>query len=116
MKIAIPLDENRQDVCIVLARAPYFLFREDGMDTVLENPAAQAQSGAGLQAAQFLVDSGADTLITVRCGQNAADVFHAAGMKIYRSVHKCAAEDLSALEEGKLEELTQFHGGFHGVQ
>lgn len=116
MKIAIPLDENQQDVCIVLARAPYFLFRENGTDTVVENPAAQAQSGAGLQAAQFLVDSGADTLITVRCGQNAADVFHAAGMKIYRSVHKCAAEDLSALEEGKLEELTQFHGGFHGVQ
>lgn len=75
MKIAIPLDENRQDVCIVLARAPYFLFREDGMDTVLENPAAQAQSGAGIQAAQFLVDQRADVLITVRCGQNAAQVF-----------------------------------------
>ena len=49
MKIAIPLDENRQDVCIVLARAPYFLFREDGVDTVMENPAAQAQSGAGIR-------------------------------------------------------------------
>ncbi len=67
MKIAIPLDENRQDVCIV-AWPPYFLFREDGMDTVLENPAAQAQSGAGIQAAQFLVDQRADVLITVRCG------------------------------------------------
>ena len=30
MKIAIPLDENKQDVCIVLSRAPYFLFHEDG--------------------------------------------------------------------------------------
>ena len=79
MKIAIPLDENRQDVCIVLARAPYFLFREDGVDTVLENPAAQAQSGAGIQAAQFLVDQRTDVLITVRCGQNAAQVFQAAG-------------------------------------
>ena len=29
MRIAIPLDENKQDVCIVLARAPYFLIRED---------------------------------------------------------------------------------------
>ncbi len=115
MKIAIPLDENRQDVCIVLARAPFFLFREDNTDTIVENPAAQAQSGAGIQAAQFLVDSGADVLITVRCGQNAADVFHAAGMRICKSAHKTALEDLSALEEGKLEELTQFHGGFHGA-
>jgi predicted DNA-binding protein (UPF0251 family) len=66
MRIAIPLDENKQDVCIVLARAPYFLFWEDGKDTILENPAAQAHGGAGIQAAQFLVDNGVNVLITVR--------------------------------------------------
>lgn len=55
-------------------------------------------------------------MITVRCGQNAADVFQAAGMKIYQSVNKAAADDLKAMEEGKLDELTKFHGGFHGVQ
>lgn len=114
MKIAIPLDENRQDTCIVLARAPYFLLREDGKDTVVENPAAQAHGGAGIQAAQFLVDQGVDVLVTVRCGQNAADVFKAAGMKLYKSVNKAAADDLAALEEGGLRELTEFHGGFHG--
>lgn len=114
MKTAIPLDENKRDVCIVLARAPYFLFRENGEDTVVENPAAQAQSGAGLQAAQFLVDQGVDVLITVRCGQNAADVFKAAHMKIYKSENKVAADDLNAWEKGMLGELTQFHGGFHG--
>lgn len=116
MRIAIPLDENRQDVCIVLARAPYFLLREDGRDTIVENPAAQAHGGAGIQAAQFLVDQGVDALVTVRCGQNAADVFKAAGMKIYKSVSKAAADDLAALEEGELRELTEFHGGFHGGQ
>lgn len=116
MKIAIPLDEDRRSVCIVLARAPYFLFRQDGAEEIVANPAAQAQGGAGIQAAQFLVDSGVTALITVRCGQNAADVFHAAGMKIYKSVNKTAAEELAALEGGRLEELTQFHGGFHGIQ
>lgn len=116
MKIAIPLDENKKDVCIVLARAPFFLFRENGTDTIVDNPAAMAQGGAGMQAAQFLVDHGVDTLITVRCGENAAEVFQAAGIKIYKSVHKAAADDLAALEEGALEELTQFHGGYHGIQ
>lgn len=114
MRIAIPLDENKQDVCIVLARAPYFLFWEDGKDTILENPAAQAHGGAGIQAAQFLVDNGVNVLITVRCGQNAADVFKVAGMKIYKSANKAAADDLTAFEDGKLSELTEFHGGFHG--
>lgn len=116
MKIAIPLDENKQDVCIVLARAPYFLFCEDGEKIIEENPAAQAQGGAGIQVAQFLVDRKVDVLITVRCGQNAAEVFQAAGMKIYKSVNKAAADDLVALEEEALDELTQFHGGYHGVQ
>ena len=53
-------------------------------------------------------------LITVRCGQNAADVFSAAGMKIYKSAGKTAAEDLEDFYAGRLEELTHFHGGFHG--
>lgn len=116
VKIAIPLDENKQDVCIVLARAPYFLFRTDGTDTIVENPAAQSQGGAGIQAAQFLVDNGVTALVTVRCGENAATVFKAAGIVIYHSTHKTAAEDLAALEKGTLEELTHFHGGFHGIQ
>ena len=116
VKIGIPLDENKEDVCIVLARAPYFLFREKGEDTIVENPAASAQGGAGIQVAQFLVDQGVDVLVTVRCGQNAAEVFHAADMKIYKSVNKAAADDLKALENGELEELTHFHGGYHGIQ
>lgn len=116
MRIAIPLDENKEDVCIVLGRAPYFLFRENGEDTILENPAAQSEGGAGLQAAQFLIDNSTDVLVTVRCGQNAGDVFREAGIKIYKSANKAAADDLAALEAGTLGELTQFHGGFHGVK
>lgn len=114
MRIAIPLDENKQDICIVLSRAPYFLFQDEDAQTIVENPAANAQGGAGIQAAQFLVDNGVNVLITVRCGQNAADVFTAVGMKIYKSAGRTAAEDLTAFAEGRLEELTQFHGGYHG--
>ena len=116
MKIAVPLDENKQDVCIVLSRAPYFLFRDNGEDKIVENPASQAQGGAGIQAAQFLADSNIDVLITVRCGENAAEVLKAADIQIYKSVNKAAAEDLTAWKSGKLEELTRFHGGFQGVQ
>ena len=82
MKIAMPLDENKMDVCVSFARAPYFLFCDGEKEEIVENPAAQAQGGAGLQAAQFLIDHGAEVLITVRCGQNAADVFQAASLEI----------------------------------
>lgn len=114
MRIALPLDENKQDICVALSRAPYFLFYDEDAQTIVENPAANAQGGAGIQAAQFLVDNGVKVLITVRCGQNSADVFTAVGMKIYKSVGKTAFEDLNAFEEGRLEELTHFHGEYHG--
>ncbi|MFI3227690.1 MAG: DUF134 domain-containing protein [Clostridia bacterium] len=116
MKIAVPLDENKQDVCLVLARAPFFLFCEDGAEEIVENPAANAQGGAGVQVAQFLVDSNITVLITPRCGQNAADIFEIADMKIYKSVDKTATDNLKAYQGGTLELLTKFHGGFHGVQ
>ena len=116
MRIAIPLDENKKDVCIVFARAPYFLIRDGKQDTVVENPAASAHGGAGLQAAQFLVDQGVNALITVRCGENAAEVFEAADIKVYKSEGADAAENLAALEEGKLSELTEFHSGYHGIR
>lgn len=116
MKIAIPIDENKIDVCPVLARAPFFLFLEDDKETIIENPAALAQGGAGLQVAQFLVDQDTTVLITPRCGQNAAEVFAEINMKIYKSIPKVAEENLAAYQDGTLEELTHFHGGYHGIQ
>lgn len=116
MKIAIPLDENQIDVCPVLARAPYFLFVESGVEIIVENPAAAAQGGAGTQVAQFLVDHDTEVLITPRCGQNAADVFTVADIKIYKSVPKTATDNLADYENEILEELTHFHGGYHGIR
>ena len=116
MKIAIPLDENKMDVCVSFGRAPYFLFSENGKEEILENPAAQAQGGAGIKAAQFIVDQGANALVTVRCGENAAEVFQAAEIKIYKAEGTSAKENVAACVDNKLAELTHFHAGFHGIQ
>ena len=118
MKIAIPLDENKKDVCVSFARAPYFMVCDGNEDAVeiIENPAAEAEGGAGLKAAQFVLDSGADTVITVRCGENAGNVFKAAEIKVYKSQVEDARENVKLLKEEKLSELTKFHAGFHGIQ
>ena len=117
MKIAIPLDENKKDVCVSFGRAPFFLFAdtETGESHVLANPAADAQSGAGPKCAQFVVDEAADALITVRCGENAAQVLKLADIRIYKSEGPSAEDNVKALTDGKLAELTHFHAGFHGV-
>ena len=116
MKIAIPLDETKENVCVSFARAPYFLFEEEGKVEIVENEAAQAQGGAGLKAAQFLVDQNADVLITVRCGENAAKVFEMADMKVYQSQGENALEQVALLKEDRLARLTKFHAGYHGLR
>ena len=108
MKVIIPVDEPSptSPVCPSFGRAPYFALCEDGGVRFIENPGAQAQGGAGLTAAP----------VTVRCGENAAQVLKAAGMAIYKAAEGSALDNAAALEAGGLEELTRFHAGFVGGQ
>lgn len=118
MKIAIPVDDTQKGVCVSFGRAPYFLICDTEKDTreMLDNPGAEAQGGAGLKAAQFVVDQEADALVTVRCGENAAKVFQAAEMKIYEAQGLDVEANLAACREEKLAELTHFHAGYHGIR
>ncbi len=118
MIIAIPLDENKKNVCVSFARAPFMLFCDTDANThdTVPNPAAQADGGAGLKAAQWIIDHDANALITVRLGQNAANVLQAAEITIYKSEGEDALANAAALQEGKLSVLDHFHAGFHGIQ
>lgn len=120
MKIAIPVDENSLEsaVCVSFGRAPYFMLYDTESEEAIfyKNAAAEAEGGAGLKAAQFIVDSKADVLLTVRCGQNAADVLNAADIKTYKTIKKGAEENIVDFEAEKLAVMTQFHAGFHGHQ
>ena len=78
MKIAIPVDNAsiNTTICISFGRTPYFLIydTETKEAVFLDNSAAASQGGAGIKAAQTIVDSKAEALITPRCGENAAEV------------------------------------------
>ena len=64
---------------------------------------------------ELKADTEADVLITVRCGENAAEVMKAADIQIYKSVCDLAEDDIASFEAGKLELLTSFHGGYIGI-
>lgn len=118
MKIAIPVDDKniKSNVCISFGRAPYFMFydteKEDSY--FINNSAANSQGGAGIKAAQIIVDNNADVLITPRCGENAAEVLKAAYITIYKSNNNSIEENLKDFKEQKLKLLTKIHSGFHG--
>ncbi|HMM00943.1 MAG TPA: NifB/NifX family molybdenum-iron cluster-binding protein [Bacilli bacterium] len=118
MKIAIPVDEKSMNspVCVSFGRAPYFLIYDiDTSESVfINNLAASSQGGAGIRAAQLIADNAVDALLTFRCGQNAADVFNAANIRIYKIINGSIEENINAFKDEKLSLLGEIHAGFHG--
>ena len=118
MKIAMPVDEKTMDsnLCVSFGRTPYFLIydTETKESIFIDNSAAASQGGAGIKAAQAVVDSQVGALITPRCGENAAEVFNAAKIKIYKMMNSSIKDNIAAFEEEKLSLLDEIHAGFHG--
>ncbi len=118
MRIAIPADKNNldSDVCASFGRAPYFLIydTENKESVFIENTSAASTGGAGIKAAQTIVDNKINALLTPRCGENAANVIKAADIKIYKTREGALKENISAFIEGELFSLDEIHAGFHG--
>lgn len=117
MKIAIPVDDVSMEtnICISFGRTPYFLIYDtESKDAVfLNNDAATSQGGAGIKAAQLVVDSNTEALLTPRCGENAAEVLNGANIKIYQTQGNLLKDNIQAFENGKLPLLNEIHPGFH---
>ncbi len=119
MIIVIPVEEKTTDgmICPSFGRTPYYLLFDSNNNTVryIENNAAQASGGAGIKAAQLLVDSKVEAVITPRCGENAAEVLKDAGIEIYQTNGVSVKENMTLASNGDLAAMTSFHGGYHGV-
>ncbi len=98
----------------ILWQGAVFLFHntETGTTDIFQNPAAQASGGAGIQAAQFVVDHGTNALITVRLGQNASEVLLAAGIAIHQSAQATAEENLNYARKESSERSITFIPAF----
>ena len=118
MKIAIPVDEKDMgtNVCVSFGRTPYFLIydTETKESTFIDNGAVASAGGAGIKAAQTLVDNKVNVLLTPRCGENASDVLGVADIKIYKSNSISAKGNIDTFIAGKLPLLDEIHAGFHG--
>jgi len=78
---------------------------EEGF-SVVENT-QDAVQGAGVQAAQTVVNRGADVVLTGNCGPKAHAVFRAAGVRVFMSATGTVSEALEMFNSGSLEEAVQ---------
>ncbi len=117
MRIAIPVDEKDigTNVCESFGRTPYYLIYDTKTkeSEFIDNSAVTSTGGAGIKAAQIIVDTKADALLTPRCGENASNVLEAAGIKIYRTQGTSAKDNIDAFISGELSLLDEIHAGFH---
>ena len=118
MKVAVSANGKSLD-CMMdprMGRCDYFLLVDsDTMDfQAIQNGAVNASGGAGIQAAQTLLDNKAEVVITGNVGPNAWDILAAAGVKVYRSNPATVENALKSWKAGELEPIKQAgpaHGG-----
>jgi len=104
----------------VFGRCPNYLFvdTESLEFRVCPNRAQMASGGAGIQAAQFIVDQGAEAVVTGNVGPNAWGVLNSAGIAIYLVSDGTAREAIDALKAGTLKAVdganVAAHSGMRG--
>ncbi len=117
MKIAVTSNDADLDAPAspVFGRCPWYLFVDtDTMEIeAVENPATNAASGAGIQAAQFVVEQEPRAVVTGNMGPNAFDVFRAAGIPVYVLEEGTVRDAVEAYEKGQLSEVSGATGPAH---
>lgn len=75
---------------------------------IIDNAANAPSGGAGIAAAQRLVDRNVSAVITGQIGPNALSVFKAADIALYQGIAGSAQQNLTAYKAGQLVDLQKF--------
>jgi predicted Fe-Mo cluster-binding NifX family protein len=96
-------------------RCPTYLFVETETMTfeAVPNPALSAPGGAGIQAAQFVVERGAKAVLTSNVGPNAMQVLQAAGIPVYLVDGGRVHEAVEAYKAGRLQVASEANVAAH---
>lgn len=115
MKVAIPSTGSDLDspVSSRFSRGRFFLFVDTGTEAVeaLPNPAIANLEDAGVQAANFVIENGAEMVITLIIGQYAGQVLQDAGIPVYILELGSARTVLDQWHTGSLRRWGDHSGG-----
>ena len=107
MKYAVAAKEPNVTgpVASVFGRCPWLLVFDDatGAIEVVENTAATQSGGAGVKAAQLVLDHGVDVLVAPKVGPKAHDVLTEGGVRFVFRSSGTAEEALQSAREEMLD-------------
>lgn len=117
MKMCVSASSGSLDAAVDsrFGRCPYFVIVDsETMDfKAVPNDFSSAAHGAGIQAAQTVVNSGAKVFITGNVGPNAFNVLAATGIKIVIGASGSVKEAIEKYKNGQLQEVSNPTVGGH---
>jgi predicted Fe-Mo cluster-binding NifX family protein len=121
MKIAVSAqgDTLESPTSPVFGRSTSYVFVDSETMTfeAVPNPAMSQGGGAGIQAAQLVVNRGAQVVLAGNLGPNAFDVLDAAGVRAYLVPEGSVRQAVEAFKAGRLQPIEAANAAAHaGVQ
>jgi len=117
MKIVVTADSAGLDAPAspVFGRCPMYVFvdTESMTSEAVDNPAISAPGGAGIQAAQFVIEQGAEAVITGNVGPNAYQVLQSADVPVYLYGDGTVRQAVEAFKGGRLSSAGQASAPAH---
>ena len=117
MKICVSASSGSLDANVDsrFGRCPYFVIVDsETMEfNAISNDSTNAAHGAGIQAAQTVVNMGAKVVITGNVGPNAFNVLSASGIKIVIGASGSIREAVEKYKKGQLKEVDNPTVGGH---
>ncbi|MFX0183288.1 MAG: NifB/NifX family molybdenum-iron cluster-binding protein [Candidatus Hodarchaeota archaeon] len=115
MKIGLPSNgiDLSNPFSPVFGRCPYFIIYDSNKHEVEKsypNTAKNAAGGAGIQAAQSMIDNFVEAVIALQIGPNAWNVLKSAGIRIYTGINGTIQQNINAFLDGQLNEMTVVRG------
>lgn len=109
MKIVVSATGDTLDALTspVFGRCPTYVFvdSETMQLEAVANPAMNQGGGAGIQAAQFVVERGAQAILTGNLGPNAFEVLEAAGIRGYLVPQGTVRQAVEAFKAGRVQPM-----------
>ncbi|NMB27459.1 MAG: diguanylate cyclase [Tissierellia bacterium] len=118
MKIALSSGEKdlKSSLDLRFGRCSYFIIYdlETEQFKTVDNKGQSSSGGAGIAAAQQLIDESVEAVITGNVGPNAYELLNSSNIKIYKGDCIPCKDLIKFLKEGKLTEIKEAGPAHHG--
>ncbi len=119
MKIIVSVNEKNNDAILDprFGRCQYFAVCDENgkVSEYIENPGISSAHGAGITAANRIVETGADVVITGNLGPNALRVLQASNIKGYASEQISIKAAIDMYKNNELNEISMAGPAHHGA-